>query len=125
MKKILLLAISVIMVFALAGCGAELTEAEQPYVGSRELIDVRYLGISAMDSLGDASGTLELKDNKKGSLTIAFNGEEETADLDWSENEEGQVAYTDAEGVTGNLVLEGSDVVLEYDGMEFVFGSAE
>lgn len=84
MKKMIVFALSLMMVFVFASCGKSM--ADSPYVGTWKATEASYSGFEmSVESILGGEMSFELKDNGKCVMTIA--GEETSGK--WTENEDG------------------------------------
>ncbi len=84
MKKITVLVLSLVLVFAMVSCGKNMKDS--PYVGTWKATTASYSGFDmSVESILGGEMTIELKDDGKCTLSIA--DEEESGK--WSETEDG------------------------------------
>ncbi len=122
MKRVLVLAIALIMTFSLAGCGGgDLTDEEKAFVGNWTLTDLMLGGESYMAFMGEIEGDMTIEDNKTGNLNLTMEGEESSITFDWGVGESGTVDFEGSDGSTGVLSIVDGNVHFEAEGMDFVF----
>lgn len=110
-KVLVLLMVVAVLAIGLVSCGG----SDNPFVGTWEAEHAEILGESYPPEEAGVAWTIEIKDGGKG--TLGADGE--TVDFTWEETDDG--ITINAEGMEMPCVIDGSQMKLDFLGMEDVF----